>query len=81
MTTQPTVDRRRRDILGRLARATWPARESMREFADDLGDLPCQIFGHRWCEVPEALRKSKVNDGKKMRFKCSRCYMTAGFKN
>lgn len=76
-----TTERRRRDFRGRLARATWPAREALDGFLDDLGDLPCRVLGHRWREVPELLRRSSHSDGRKMRFKCSRCFLTAGFTN
>jgi hypothetical protein len=76
-----THERRRRDLHGRVARATWPARQKLHEFAGELGDLPCRILGHHWVEVPELLRRSSHSDGKKMRFKCSRCYLTGGFSN
>jgi hypothetical protein len=44
-----------------------------------LEDFPCNMIGHHWVEVPEVLRRSSRNDGKRLRFKCSRCYMTGGF--
>jgi hypothetical protein len=70
------LDRRKRDVRGRLARATWPARQAVDSF---LEDFPCNMIGHHWVEVPEVLRRSSRNDGKRLRFKCSRCYMTGGF--
>jgi hypothetical protein len=42
----------------------------------NLGDAPCYMFGHRWVEVPELLRRSATGDGKKMIIKCSRCYLS-----
>ena len=78
MTAAPTQDRRRRDIRGRVARATWPARQA---FDDLVQDLPCRWLGHHWVEVPQSLRRSQHSDGRKMRFRCSRCFMTGGFSN
>jgi hypothetical protein len=68
-------ERRRRDLRGRVARATYPVRYAVGGF---IAGLPCNVIGHRWIEVrdPRARR-----EGKKMRFKCSRCSMTAGFTN
>ena len=77
-TTSSHTERRRRDLSGRFGRATFPARQAAQDF---LEGFPCNLIGHRWVEVPEALRRSVRNDGKRLRFKCSRCYMTAGFSN
>jgi len=71
-------ERRRHDLAGRIARATFPIRYSYGEFLDGF---PCNIVGHHWVEVPELLRRSKRSDGRKMRFKCSRCFLTGGFTN
>jgi hypothetical protein len=77
-----TPDRRRHDIAGRVARATYPIRTGLLESFNDLSqELPCRLLGHHWVEVPEVLRRSAKSDGRKMRFKCSRCYLTAGFTN
>ena len=77
-----TLDRRRHDIPGRILRATFPVRESLDAF---LSDFPCNVIGHRWVEVPEVLRRSlyrgQVREGRRMRFRCSRCFMTGGFSN
>jgi len=81
MSTQVFRERRRTDFGGRVARVTWPARMTWKEFVADLGGLPCRIIGHNWREVPEMLRRSANSDGKRMRFKCSRCYMVGGFSN
>jgi hypothetical protein len=68
-------ERRRRDLRGRVARAAYPVRSAVGEF---IGGLPCNVIGHRWVEVPDPARRKA---GKKMRFKCSRCYMSGGFTN
>jgi hypothetical protein len=69
------TERRRRDLPGRLARATWPARQAIGSFVEGL---PCNVIGHRWVEIPKALRRSKLSEGRHLRFKCSRCGMVAG---
>jgi hypothetical protein len=70
------TERRRRDLPGRFARATWPARHAIGSFVEGL---PCNVIGHRWVEIPKSLRRSMFNDdGKRLRFKCSRCGMLAG---
>lgn len=69
------TDRRRRDVSGRLARATWPARRTFRGIVENF---PCNVIGHRWVEIPRALRRTNRNDGRRMRFKCSRCGLVAG---
>jgi hypothetical protein len=68
-------DRRRRDLRGRVARVTYPARNAIGDFIEGL---PCNVIGHRWREVPDPLRRQA---GRKMRFKCSRCFLTGGFTN
>ena len=68
-------ERRRRDLRGRVARATYPARHAIGEFIEGF---PCNFIGHRGVEIPDAMRR---RDGRKMNFKCSRCYMTATFTN
>lgn len=77
-TTQPHPERRRRDLVGRLARATWPAKQA---FDDLTQDLPCRILGHKWVEVPATHMSARARDAHRMRFKCSRCYLTGGFSN
>jgi hypothetical protein len=69
------TERRRRDLPGRVARATWPARQAIGSFVEGF---PCNVIGHRWVEIPRSLRRSKFDGGKRMRFKCSRCGMSAG---
>ena len=71
-------ERRRRDLTGRVARATFPVRFSAGEL---IHGFPCNVIGHHWVEIPRLLRRSRVNDDRKMRFKCSRCSLTAGFTN
>ena len=74
---EPTLhlpERRRRDLRGRLARATYPVRHAVVEF---VGGLPCNVIGHRWVEVRPAVRRAA--GGKSLRFNCSRCRMSAGF--
>ncbi len=68
-------ERRRRDLRGRVARATYPVRHAVGEVIDGF---PCNFIGHRWVEVREPARRRQ---GNKMRFRCSRCLMTAGFTN
>jgi hypothetical protein len=74
-------DRRRHDLLARLARATFPVRSSVNELLDGLGDLPCRILGHRWKEVPSSHVSARAREAHRMRFRCSRCHLTAGFTN
>jgi len=69
-------ERRSRGLRGRVARLTWPARMRAKALSANLGDAPCYMFGHRWVEVPELLRRSATGDGKKMIIKCSRCYLS-----
>ena len=69
------TERRRRDLPGRLARATWPARQALGSFVEGL---PCNVIGHKWVEIPKSLRRRKDDDGKRLRFKCSHCGMVAG---
>jgi hypothetical protein len=68
-------ERRRRDLRGRVARATYPVRYAVGGF---IQGFPCNVIGHRWVEVRDARGR---REGRKMRFKCSRCSMTAGFTN
>ena len=77
-TPTPGRDRRRHDLVGRVARAIYPAREAA---AHALEDLPCRLLGHHWVEVPQTLRRSSRSDGSKMRFRCSRCFLVGGFTN
>jgi len=78
-TARPAVaNRRRRDLVGRVARAIYPAREAA---AHALEDLPCRLLGHNWVEIPATLRRSSRNDGSRMRFRCSRCFLVGGFSN
>ena len=65
-------ERRRRDLRGRVARAAYPVRAAVGEFIEGL---PCNVIGHHWVEVKDPLRRQA---GRKMRFKCSRCYMSGG---
>lgn len=66
-------ERRKRDLAGRIARATFPVRRSVGEF---IGGLPCNVIGHHWVDIPQW--RSRVNAGHRMRFRCSRCSMRGG---
>jgi hypothetical protein len=68
-------ERRRRDLAGRVARATFPVRYSVGAFIEGF---PCNVIGHHWVEIPRLRRRSKENDGRRMRFECSRCFLTVG---
>jgi hypothetical protein len=68
-------ERRRRDLRGRVARATYPIRYAFGGFIDAF---PCNVIGHRWVEVRDPRRR---REGRRMRFTCSRCRMRAGFTN
>jgi len=74
-TTLPFPERRRRDLRGRVARATYPVRYAVGELVDGF---PCNVIGHRWVEIPDPHGR---REGRKIRFRCSRCSMTAGFTN
>jgi hypothetical protein len=69
------AERRRRDLPGRVARATWPVR---RRLGTIVGNFPCNVIGHKWVEIPRALRRIKFSDSRRMRFRCSRCGLIAG---
>lgn len=71
----PFPDRRRRDLRGRVARATYPVRYAVGGFIDSF---PCNVIGHRWVELPDPRRR---REGRRMRFRCARCQMRAGFTN
>jgi hypothetical protein len=76
---QPTLhfrERRRRDLRGRIRRATYPVRNAVGVFIDGM---PCNVIGHRWVEVGGRARRLKGD--KKMHFKCSRCNEVAAFTN
>ncbi len=69
-------ERRRRDLRGRVARATYPVRHAVGDF---IVSRPCKFVGHRWVEASRGLRRERGR--RKMRFKCSRCQLRAGFSN
>ena len=82
MTTSHVPERRRRDVVGRIARATFPARFVLRESVSDfIAGFPCNVIGHRWLEVPSSHLSARARTAHRMRFKCSRCFLTAGFSN
>ena len=68
-------ERRRRDLVGQVARATYPVRQSVGEFIEGF---PCNVIGHYWVEIPRPLRRSKANEAHRMRFRCSRCFLMGG---
>jgi hypothetical protein len=65
-------ERRRRDLPGRVSRATWPARQAIGGFVEGL---PCTVIGHKWVEIPIAKRRSQFSDPRLVRFRCPRCGM------
>ena len=77
-TRTPGRERRRQDLPGRIARATYPVRQALQDFIEGF---PCNVVGHRWVEIPESLRRSAKSDGSRMRFQCSRCSIVGGFSN
>lgn len=74
--TMPDHDRRRRDLASMIARATWPLRYSVSEFIDDL---PCNVIGHKWVEIPGSLLTARERASKRLRFSCARCFLRGGF--
>jgi hypothetical protein len=76
---QPSLhlpERTRRDLLGRPTVATNPVRHTVGGF---IHGLSCVFVGHRWVEASRTARRE--NGRRKIRFKCSRCNMLAGFTN
>jgi hypothetical protein len=69
-------ERRRRDLRGRIRRATYPVRNAVGVFIDGM---PCNVIGHKWVEAGGRARRLKGD--KKMHFKCSRCNEVAAFTN
>ena len=69
-------ERRRRDLRGRIARATYPVRNAVGGFIDGM---PCNVIGHKWVEA--CGRARRILGDKKMHFKCSRCAAIASFTN
>ena len=76
MATLHRPERRRRDLSGRVARATYPVRHAIGTL---IHALPCTLVGHRWVEASRAVRRERGR--RKIRFKCSRCHLPAGFTN
>ena len=72
------IERRDVSLTGRIARATWPARESYKSWR---ADWPCNVIGHRWHEDKVLHNRSAAARGEKMRFKCTRCFYRPGFTN
>jgi hypothetical protein len=75
-------ERRRRDLRGRVARATFPVRRALGEIIDYF---PCSVIGHQWVERKQRGR-SALSDvgalpGRKIAFHCSRCRTPAPFTN
>lgn len=71
-------DRRRHDLRGRIARATFPVRYSFGEFIEGL---PCNLIGHHFKEVPQSHLSARDRARGRMRFRCTRCFLMAGFTN
>jgi len=69
-------ERRRRNLRGRIARATYPVRTAVGGFIDGM---PCNVIGHKWVEAGGRARR--IQGDKKMHFKCSRCATVATFTN
>lgn len=72
--TSAIKERRRTDLVGRIARATYPQRKAALEW---FVALPCTLLGHKWHEVPRSLRGNQ----ERMRFQCKRCSLMGGFSN
>jgi hypothetical protein len=68
-------DRRRHDLAGRVARATFPVRHAVDGMIDGF---PCNVIGHHWVEIPRLPRRGRPD---RMHFRCSRCLVTATFTN
>jgi hypothetical protein len=71
-----TFERRRRGIVPRVARLTFPARRAADDF---LSGFPCTLIGHKWVEIPQSRRRKIYIDFNKIRFACSRCRKVADF--
>lgn len=74
-------ERRRRDMRGRVARVMFPIRSSFDEFMANSPTLLCRIIGHHDVEVPWANLSRADRQAGRIRFRCTRCYTTAGFTN
>lgn len=76
-TTRPRGrERRDRTLGGRVARATFPARQAADEW---LSGFPCNVISHRWVEIPPSLRSPRARAAGVVQFSCARCGERAGF--
>jgi hypothetical protein len=71
-------ERRRRDLAGRITRATFPVRQSIGAL---VAGFPCNVIGHHWVEIPRARWRSSTSGDRRMHFRCSRCQRTGEFTN
>lgn len=76
----PARERRRQDLRGRLARATFPLRQALDRVLDGF---PCNVplLGHDWVEIPPSLRSARARAEGRLEFACSRCSTRAGFRS
>lgn len=74
------AERRRRDLAGRIARATWPARTAALDFAEHF---PCNVTGHRWVQIPPTQLTTRERATGRMYFRCGRtgCTIRSAFTN
>jgi hypothetical protein len=72
----PAYDRRRRGVVPRLARLTYPARRATGDF---FSGFPCTLIGHYWIEIPQKRRRTPRGELYPIRFHCKRCAVMADF--
>jgi len=76
----PQLERRRRDVRGRIARLTWPLRNGALDFAEHF---PCNVWGHRWTEIPPSQLTQRERVSRLLYFRCGRtgCPIRSAFTN
>lgn len=76
-TTQ--ADRRRRDLAGRVLRATYPARQALSRSEHPVGAFLCSTLGHRRpVAVPFSFRSRHARDRGLTEWQCPRCGLRLG---
>lgn len=67
-------DRRRHDVVGRLARATYPMRYALGRSEHPVGEIICQAWGHRRAvQVPYSFRSVHARRTGLVEWQCQRC--------
>lgn len=67
-------DRRRRDLAGRVARATYPMRAALGHSEHPVGGFLCSVLGHTTArEVPYSLRSRHARAEGLVEYACPRC--------